>query len=130
MFFIFMEVSGKSALTKKHTNKMSLYWTEMLKMICKIVNKVQKYSKNLCIKLSLKCILIDTWKGTYLMNQFLKICIGSEKTTPNTLQSTYISFHLIVHLLGFSMPLIWMGDLTAKCKQNLWNTKTEYVRKK
>ena len=28
----------------------------------------------------------------------------------------------------FSVPLICMGDLTAKCKQNLRNTKTEYVQ--
>lgn len=74
-------------------------------MICKIVNKVQEYSQNLCIKLSLKCILnilIDTWKG---MNQFLKICIGPEKTTSKTLHIFHFcSFHLIVHLLGSQSP--------------------------
>ena len=53
----------------------------------KIVNKVQKYSQNLCIKLSLKCIFIDTWTWEN-----------------NSEDSTYISFHLIFHLLGSQSP--------------------------
>ena len=121
-----MEVSGKSAITKKHNKQNESLLNRDVKIDlynCAWGSEIS--SQNLCIRLSLKCMLIDTWKGNYLMNQFFETLHWTRENN----SEDYISFHLIVHLFcSQSGPLIWMGDLSAICKQNLRNTKTEYVQ--